>query len=333
MAEQLSETVKVREIFSILTQGVEINHYQVHRKSLKSVVNKHILWLDADIFRICIDKARLTTSDRIKGKIPPGLYLRDISEVRPGNQSFHFSMNSSHQANGDLCLSLIGSEDTLSLEFPSSFTRNWFLERFALLVDDITEEDEKISQRYRLSRIPGPIDDRISTAASVMGSALERGIQVLHHRHSGEIMAACLSIDRTANQLVVQTPYKSFLGISSVDTMRIDLGDIAEVRPGSHSLGFVRTQSTSLHNKGVSIISSQWVFDLEIISLQARDLLAEKLYALLLLHRFQQRPALFTAVAASAPLRKPLTEPSSKGPGPLTKSDLRSQGLMPMSEI
>lgn len=87
-------------------------------------------------------------------------------------------MNSSHQANGDLCLSLIASEDTLSLEFPSTFTRNWFLERFALLVDDITEEDEKLSQRYRLSRIPGPIDDRISTAAAVMGSALERGIQV-----------------------------------------------------------------------------------------------------------------------------------------------------------
>lgn len=67
--------------------------------------------------------------------------------------------------------------------------------------------------------------------------------------------------------------------------------------------------------------------------MQARDLLAEKLYALLLLHRFQQRPALFTAVTASAPPRKPLPEPFSRGTDPLSKRDLRSQGLVPMSEI
>jgi hypothetical protein len=58
-------------------------------------------------------------ADRAQGKIPPGLYLRDISEVREGSDSFQFAKNSIQPKEPDNCLSLVGSERTISLELPS----------------------------------------------------------------------------------------------------------------------------------------------------------------------------------------------------------------------
>jgi hypothetical protein len=74
---------------------------------------------DSDIYRICADKMRPTISERAKGTIPPGLYVRDVSEVRQGVKALPFLRSSSAPSNADVCLSLIGSERTISLEFPS----------------------------------------------------------------------------------------------------------------------------------------------------------------------------------------------------------------------
>ena len=48
----------------------------------------------------------------------PGLYMRDIAEVREGFDSFDFKKNTNAPTDPDLCLSLIGSERTISLELP-----------------------------------------------------------------------------------------------------------------------------------------------------------------------------------------------------------------------
>ena len=48
----------------------------------------------------------------------PGLYMRDIAEVRGGFDSFDFKKNANAPLDPDLCLSLIGSERTISLELP-----------------------------------------------------------------------------------------------------------------------------------------------------------------------------------------------------------------------
>ncbi len=58
-------------------------------------------------------------AERAQGKIPPGLYLRDISEVREGADAFHFAKNKTPPKEPDNCLSLVGSELTISLELPS----------------------------------------------------------------------------------------------------------------------------------------------------------------------------------------------------------------------
>jgi hypothetical protein len=48
----------------------------------------------------------------------PGLYMRDIAEVRGGSDSYDFTKNTNAPTDPDLCLSLIGSERTISLELP-----------------------------------------------------------------------------------------------------------------------------------------------------------------------------------------------------------------------
>ena len=65
-----------------------------------------------------MDDKRSTLIDRAKGKMSPGLYMRDIAEVRAGFDSFDFKKNTNAPTDPDLCLSLIGSERTISLELP-----------------------------------------------------------------------------------------------------------------------------------------------------------------------------------------------------------------------
>lgn len=53
--------------------------------------------------------------------------------------------------------------------------------------------------------------------------------------------------------------------------------DVAEVRSGSHSIGFVRTSSTDKGGESFSIISSGTPMDLQVSSLATRDMLVDKL--------------------------------------------------------
>lgn len=65
--------------------------------------------------------------------------------------------------------------------------------------------------------------------------------------------------------------------------------DIAEIRPGTHSYGFVKTNSTSEYDRTFSIVSTEWVFDLEVISKSSRDLFIDRLYDFLLVNRKTDR--------------------------------------------
>lgn len=171
---------------------------------------------DSDIFRLCVDEARPSITDRIKGKIPPGLYLRDISEVRTGSDCFHFSKNSSKPANRDNCLSLVGSEWTIAIELPSKFTRDWFYERFQLLIDDISMAEEKKQRRFKVSNPMGIGNDHINTANHLKG-LLARGIQVQSHRRDGTILPAAITYDMAAKQFILKTPVRSYFNFVSIE--------------------------------------------------------------------------------------------------------------------
>ena len=82
---------------------------------------------DSDIYRICVDSVRPSMAERAQGKIPPGVYLRDIAEIREGAESFHFTENKSPPRNSNNCLSLVGSEKTISLELPSKVSILYYI--------------------------------------------------------------------------------------------------------------------------------------------------------------------------------------------------------------
>lgn len=67
-------------------------------------------------------------AERAMGKIAPGIYIRDISEIREGINSYHFKHFSPRPVDDDRLLSIIGTEKTISLELPSQ-VRNFHLPR------------------------------------------------------------------------------------------------------------------------------------------------------------------------------------------------------------
>ncbi len=70
-----------------------------------------------------MDVSRPSQLDRSKGKVPPGLYLRDIGEVREGANAYDFIHNSEPPELDDQCLALIGTERTICLQLPSKVSQ------------------------------------------------------------------------------------------------------------------------------------------------------------------------------------------------------------------
>lgn len=138
--------MKIREAFAILSQGVEMILYDTRFGRKGQQVLKLTVWMDSDILRLCADKVRPTLVDRAIGKVAPGLYMRDISEVREGDNSQDFKLSPTPPLDRNKCMSLVGSERSLCLEMPSKFARDWFLERIRYVVGDILTDEEKRSR-------------------------------------------------------------------------------------------------------------------------------------------------------------------------------------------
>lgn len=275
---EATNQIKIREIFSILTQGIEVLQYEVDRITGKSSVNGRILWIDSDIYRLCIDTYRPTIADRVKGFIPPGVYLRDISEVRAGLDSFHFRKHKKAPVESTHCLSLVASERTVTVEFPSKFTRDWFYERFVLMSNDIISSSEAATRRFRFRQPTLPVDSATRDDVERFRVLLDRGFEVYHHDRSGKVQKAILSFHGDSNCFLLKPVKAPFLKLFKMEPMRIMLDDVSEIRPGSHSYGFVKTNSTDLDDETFALVGSECVFELQVINSKARDTMVERLY-------------------------------------------------------
>ena len=109
----------VREAFHILTQGVEMTHYEVNvsmgfRKTYSS--DTKVVWLNPDSLRLCVSKTRPAV---VQSKVYPGVYLRDVSEVLGGAHTYGFVTQPEPPNSHEQCLNIIASERTLCLQLPS----------------------------------------------------------------------------------------------------------------------------------------------------------------------------------------------------------------------
>ena len=231
---------------------------------------------DVDMLRICIAKKRPPISEKNKGKIPHGLYIRDIAEVRPGTLSNDFNKNSYQPHSEDSCFSVIGSETTLSLELPNKFTRDWFLERILLISDDVkSPEERKAIESRRWGPNPKMSPPDVSVAKHVM-SLLLRGVQVIIHHPSSRVVKGVLSYDQNYHTVVATPTERSLFGFGLATAESLSVHDIADIRPGCHSLGFVRTKC----NKAelcLSLIATAGTLNFQFSSEEVRNTFATKL--------------------------------------------------------
>lgn len=98
----------------------------------------------------------------------------------------------------------------------------------------------------------------------------------------------------------------SLLLTGSDSTQTVAVADIAELRPGSHSLGFVKTKATARHAQTMSIISSEWVLDLEFICESTRNLFIDKLFNFIMF----LRPTNAKATSNASPMRSASNKPA-----------------------
>lgn len=110
-------------------------------------------------------------------------------------------------------------------------------------------------------------------------SVLRRGIQIKVHHPSSKIYDAMLTYDSAKDALVVTptTTTSLFLRFSSPKVVSLSVQDVAEVRPGIHSIGFVRTNSTDKGSDCLSLIGTECTIDIQLTNEGARDVFIEKL--------------------------------------------------------
>lgn len=69
--------------------------------------------------RICVEDKKTDRSAISKGKVPNGICLRDISELRLGFDAFNFKNIDTSKKEQDCCFSIIGTERSLSMSTPT----------------------------------------------------------------------------------------------------------------------------------------------------------------------------------------------------------------------
>ncbi|CAE7489396.1 unnamed protein product [Symbiodinium microadriaticum] len=274
--EEEEYDVKIRESFQLLTQGVEMIQYEVARAGVsKTSRSKKVLWLDPDNLRICIADSR--PRQRLSDRIPPGVYLRDVSEVRAGFNAFDFNAHPDPPEEGseDMCLSLIATERVISVQLPTSFSRDWFMERFSLLVDDVWP----LQMRGIRSKLMWTSMSRRSEVdadiASETRQFLNEGIKVLFHQRGGSVQRAFLR--HFEDRLQLTAAYNGRCLSSESVMASLAVSDVVEIRPGTHSYVFAQSGCLEFENECVSFVGTECTLDIQLASRNARDLLVHKM--------------------------------------------------------
>jgi len=171
----------MREVLAILSQGIEADTW------VKGKSEKKLLWLDPDLLRLCTDTHRpslLSGGKKADLILPPGVFLRDVSEIRKGCEAFDFLVNpsspapssSSSSSSSDKLslssrsLSIIGTERTISITLPSAFICNWLLVRLECVVDGILcNQDKETRARSRSSSSSS--SNSLSSSSAVAAAA------------------------------------------------------------------------------------------------------------------------------------------------------------------
>lgn len=245
----------VREAFHILIQGVELTHYEVNNGLRRTFsIQPKVVWLNPDSLRLCVSVSRPPV---VQSKVYTGVYLRDITDVVGGADTFGFASQPEPPSSHEQCLSLVASENTLCLQLPSEFSRDWFLERIRLLCDDIlTANERSLRESISWTKMNNRLvfKDSFTEIARTTQELLEKGVAVLCHTPSGDITESTLLYNANEERLIVSKTAGGIFKFAARDR-GVNVSDIYSLRPGTHSYGFVQTNSQNEKQENVSRVT------------------------------------------------------------------------------
>ena len=281
----MDEVSKLKEIFTMLYRGIEVIHYESDWQTGKTTSTSKALWMEAELYRLCCDKERPNIKMRAKGIIPCGIYLRDVADIREGLDAFPFLNADTKPSNPDSCFSLVGSERTISLELPKG-SRDWLLTRLRLITEEILVDDERKNRKYKIWENMNLLNNEERKQAENMAALLERGIELTQHDATGEIRpGSLLTFDKIAKRFAIRKTYTTMMGFwTKLFEQTLDIGDVSEIRRGSQSWVFVRTESTNMDDVTLAIIGSKATLNIQMATKPERDELTERLFVFVMLY-------------------------------------------------
>jgi hypothetical protein len=98
----------------------------------------------------------------------------------------------------------------------------------------------------------------------------------MHHHPNGKAVLADLFFCENTNRFEVIPADKDSKTFGKKN-IGLQLGDITEVRPGTHALGFIRTDSSERQAECMSLIGSENCIDIQVPTNKGRDMLLHKL--------------------------------------------------------
>lgn len=218
-----------------------------------------------------------------KNQILHGIYIADISEVRLGACSFAYAKGK-HFKNFNACLSLIGSEGCLDLEFEDKEERDWWAERLEILIDEYEMVDRKRMKVVRLATLSPsgrrkPFNFNECVEVKLLQKDLEAGIQVKKYGRDGRMERRKLYLafhNLTTTSKKAPRPRLLYLRSDELideldydDNKGIDICDICEIRAGLQSYNFNKAKYIydikKIRSKAITIIGSERTMSFEII--------------------------------------------------------------------
>ena len=237
---------------------------------------------DKDVYRICIG-TQGTGKGAEKAK---GLYVTDVCEVRQGPRTTTFANygdGAARTSSPASCLSLVGSERTLDMEFRDDEECDLFAERFTLLMDSINDDKTRyrMYERHLVTQTGWrkPLSFSEAVDMQLVQDELVGGIMVLKYNKRGRTRPCTLMLDRAQlKELSLGEENRRprlFLADNTgdqgpmADSKGIDLADIAEIRPGIRAHNFNAAKGSKdlkkIENLCVSIIGSERTLSLELM--------------------------------------------------------------------
>eukprot|EP00608_Synchroma_pusillum_P008307 CAMPEP_0198425602 /NCGR_PEP_ID=MMETSP1452-20131203/4668_1 /TAXON_ID=1181717 /ORGANISM="Synchroma pusillum, Strain CCMP3072" /LENGTH=870 /DNA_ID=CAMNT_0044145959 /DNA_START=38 /DNA_END=2647 /DNA_ORIENTATION=+ len=278
---------RLQKLQQLLTQGVEVVCY-TGRHPRNGTPRRMVLWsaTDQGATRICCDTHKVYHKHEAASYVR-GLWLADVAEVRAGADTWSFRSARTPPSNETLCMTLIGSERCIAIEFNSPLVQQFFVTGLSTLcelrVEPLVKQQRGRSnwalRNYRaLALIGMRITQEDIIRSEWLSRMLEQGFEIWAVTGSDGPQMRVLWLDWGQKRIFLHHRKEARPG-EGCDGL--DLSDLSEVRPGRSTTTLLRHGNDSDAKRYVSLIGGERSFHLMCPSARAAKLLTQRMQCFL----------------------------------------------------